>query len=121
VQPSGVVFEHAPIPEQMPDQVEVEQRRRVARDERAIGMHAVRAEAARALPDREAASVPGGQRRHVAGHARDVPVPAQLLVEHEHPSEPREASAYKWRRRQRPDPALGGQAPDLLGRDPSGR
>jgi hypothetical protein len=106
------VAAHPAVPEQGLQGGQVEQRRGIARDENAAGVNAGRAVSRGALADGEAAGVAGSVSRQVAGHARDVAIAAQDLVEYQRLAQPRERRSYPRRTGKAGDPAARRQPAD---------
>src|SRR4051794_3498893 len=122
-----VVDLHPAIPEERPVGEQVERGRRVPRDECAAGMNPRRTETGGALSDRQTAPIAGGEPRQVTGHAGDVLVSAQNLIEGQHLTQAHELGADRAGSDERADASARGQGPylrrqgaGLAGRD-SGR
>ena len=100
---------HPAVPEERLRRREVEEGWSVAGDEAALRMRPARPEAGCALTDRQAARVAGGERRQVAGHAGNVVVAAQDLVEGQNTAEPDERRPDAGRASELSDTAAGGK------------
>ncbi len=81
VEGAGIVLEDPTVPEHRLVLVEIEQRRCISRDKESLGVNPRSSQAGCSLADGEATEIARAERRKMTGHARDVAVPAQDLVE----------------------------------------
>ena len=106
---------HPAIPEERIERGEIEQRWGVSRNEHPVGMDARRSQSACTLADGETASVAGSVGREMAGHAGDVAIAAQNLVERQRLAEADQCRPNRRRPAQCGDAARRGQLANETG------